>query len=161
MHDNNDDEERAPIGEQSEVVEDVGTTQYALRDRDGPKRVTFADNVEQLQRTDPWALLDAHSNRGFTPKPLRKGKTYRLPEGITLPPSECVTVASNRRLVSRVRDTQKDEVYTPIIIQTLQAFLGKRQDFPEIPMDGLVSGDEFLYYHQQHDQILLPIRLHL
>lgn len=48
-------------------------------------------------------------------------------------------------MVSRVRDSQNDEVYTPLIIQTLQAFLGKREDFPKIPMDGLIFGDEFLY----------------
>jgi len=45
---------------------------------------------------DPWALLDPHSmgDASYTLKPLKKGKTYRLPKGITRPPSECVTGSS-------------------------------------------------------------------
>ncbi len=137
------DEIQAYRTEESQIIEEVGTLQQAAHH--GAKHVTFAEKDTHSKRVDPWALLDPHSSQGFTPKPLRKGKTYRLPEGITLPPSECVTGASTRRVSNRVKTTKKSENYTPLIIQTLQAFLGNREDPPHIPLDGLVFGDEFLY----------------
>lgn len=140
MNDDNDGDGQAQI---IDNVVEVGTTQNAAREVF--KRVTFADTAIQVKRADPWMLLDPHSSEGFTPKPLRKGKTYRLPEGITLPPSECVTGASTRRVVSKVKSSKQEIIYIPLIVQTLQAFLGKREDPPKIPIDGLIFGDEFLY----------------
>lgn len=51
------------------------------------------EEQKKKERVDPWALLDPHSmgDSSYTLKPLKKGKTYRLPKGITRPPSECVT----------------------------------------------------------------------
>jgi condensin-2 complex subunit H2 len=114
------------------------------------KRVTFAETANKLTRDDPWALLDPHSTDGFNPKPLRKAKTYVLPKGIDLPPSECVTGASTRRVVNRSNTEIKTQAPTSIIIESLEAMLGKRKDYPGIPFSGLVFGDEFLYLAKQH-----------
>lgn len=109
------------------------------------KRVTFAETSTRQQQADPWAHLDPHSNQGVSQRPLRKGKTYKLPEGLVQPPSECVTGAgTNPPRQSRPRSSKaKDRpVYS---VETLEVYLGSRQNMPNIPLSGLAYGDEFSY----------------
>jgi Condensin II complex subunit CAP-H2 or CNDH2, N-terminal/Condensin II complex subunit CAP-H2 or CNDH2, C-term len=117
------------------------------------KRVTFADVSIKPKRVDPWSLLDPHSNHGFKARPLRRGKTYLLPYGINLPPSECVTGASTRRVVSRTRTETKTESPRSVMMESLEAILGNRSEYPKIPVEGLVFGDEFLYLAKQHERV--------
>lgn len=144
---NDDDDGPAPMQEDLDV--EIGVSDH--HSAEGvQKRVTFAETAIVQKRVDPWALLDPHSSKGFTSKPLRKGKTYRLPEGIDLPPSECVTGASTRRVIKRTKVKSMDESPKSIILESFQAILGGRDELPPIPVDGLAFGDEFLYVAKKH-----------
>jgi condensin-2 complex subunit H2 len=138
--DMNDDEPESVAGE-NQAPEVIGIT---LQQQQEPtKRVTFQD--VKPKRGDPWALLDPHSSEGNTQKPLRKGKTYRLPEGVDLPPSDCVTGASTRRIPQRRALPRRQEVKTCLAAEAFQAYLGNRGQPPKIPINGLVFGEEFAY----------------
>lgn len=77
------------------------------------KRVTFAETVKPKERrADPWELLDPHSQDGLKARPLRIGKTIKLPPGVQDLPSECVTGTRTRR-VSR----KKKEVVPPALVE--------------------------------------------
>lgn len=154
MNGDDDDEDHVPppVMQDGDMMVEVGVAQQATNGA-GPRRVTFAETNVKPKRADPWALLDPHSSEGFTSKPLRKGKTYRLPEGITLPPSECVTGASTRRVMNRPRPSTTVVLRTSVAVETLHALLGKREEPPHIPMDGLVFGDEFLYIAKETAKI--------
>jgi len=117
MNDNDDNENDDDGGMSSgamamDIEENVATVGSTLSSSLSTKRVAFAESTEEQElerrrkqqqhqqeeqkkkeRVDPWALLDPHSmgDSSYTLKPLKKGKTYRLPKGITRPPSECVT----------------------------------------------------------------------
>jgi len=149
---NDDDDDQGFANPNMEDIEvEIGMAQHAGQAMS--KRVTFAETVYTPKRADPWALLDPHLSDGFNPRSLRKGKTYVLPDGIDLPPSECVTGASTRRVMKR--DKAEISTYTPksIVIQSLDAILNGRKEYPKIPVDGLVFGDEFLYLAKQHDKV--------
>ena len=144
LHDDGDDQGSAnPIIEDIEV--EIGVAGQAMS-----KRVTFAETVHTPKRADPWALLDPHMSNGFNARPLRKGRTYLLPEGIDLPPSECVTGASTRRLVNRNKAAVTMQDPKSIVIQCLEAIFDSRKEYPIIPVDGLVFGNEFMYLAKQH-----------
>ena len=67
-----------------------------------------------IKKNDPWMLLDALDSGGTKPRPLKKGRTIRLPLGIPEKPSLCVTGASTRddkkakAAASRARKALKD-----------------------------------------------------
>lgn len=111
------------------------------------KKVTFA---EPKKRADPWALLDPHASESAKQKPLRKGKTYRLPEEVDTPPSECVTGASTRRMPQRKQTSTKQEVRQGFAVETFRAFLQNTGEPPKIPIKGLFFGDEFAYIAKEN-----------
>jgi condensin-2 complex subunit H2 len=134
----------------------LGNYQSAL------KRVTFADPATK-KKADPWALLDPHAAEGKSKsKPLRIGKTYRLPPGIEEPPSQCVTGARTRRMPQRRRQlvVEKEEPRRACLtVETFRASLRQRshkettesektstQDIlPSVGLKGLLFGKEFAY----------------
>eukprot|EP00934_Nitzschia_sp_Nitz4_P000810 Nitzschia sp. Nitz4//scaffold48_size128905//64303//66480//NITZ4_003599-RA/size128905-augustus-gene-0.23-mRNA-1//-1//CDS//3329552979//810//frame0 len=138
MH-NDDDNSVAPPTDVEVTVGHFPASQPA-------KRVTFDEqqHVEAKPR-DPWALLDPHSGEGFQQKPLRRGKTYRLPDGIKNPPSECVTGARTSRHHQIQPLVSRQETRTGFAVGTLHALLGKRRDPPKVPLNGLLFGNEFAY----------------
>ncbi len=161
-NDNVNDDDDGPgffmNGDEEEVLP-VATQQMA---NDKPARhVTFAEYVPTPKR-DPWALLDPHSVDSVTKaKPLKVGKSIRLPEGITEPPSACVTGARTRRIIRPINPTsQADTATGKRRFDATESFnsqcaFGKRSvndndddtvDF--LPLQGLAFGDEFTYVHQ-------------
>jgi Condensin II complex subunit CAP-H2 or CNDH2, N-terminal/Condensin II complex subunit CAP-H2 or CNDH2, C-term len=106
---------------------------------------------------DPWTLLDPHSQGppAFKRRPLRIGKSIKLPYGVEELPSHIVTGAWTRpQLLPSVRiegDAEKSRYnQRSIVLDTLAAKLANQQNgapmaLPEIPLDGLVFGDEFAY----------------
>jgi condensin-2 complex subunit H2 len=143
FHDDHDDNDNDP--EPVGVEEEVATSSVvavALQQQAPRKKVAFQ---EPKKRIDPWALLDPHSSENATQKPLRKGKTYRLPPGIDLPPSDCVTGASTRRMPQRRPPPARQEVRLCLAAETFRALLRNQWQPPKIPINGLVFGDEFAY----------------
>jgi condensin-2 complex subunit H2 len=129
---------------------------------DKPARhVTFAESVPTPKR-DPWALLDPHSVDSATKsKPLKVGKSIRLPEGITEPPSACVTGARTRRIIRPNNPTpQPDTATGKRRFDATESFnsqcaFGKRsvndndnETLSFLPLQGLAFGDEFTYVYQ-------------
>ena len=122
----------------------VGTT---LLQQKRKKTVTFSESATRnKKRLDPWALLDPHAQDDFRkPKPLRRGKTIRLPEGVDKLPSECVTGARTRQTKQRARQMQpKEEPTKCLAVETFQSLVSNAYELPKIPLNGLVF-QEFSY----------------
>ena len=120
-------------------------------------------------KINPWALLDAHSQRTSTkPKEHKFGTTCRLPLGVTELPSKNNSRTKNshktlskkfiHRKVTHAQQFRAVESFRSYLFAqrrrskilanastTEAGFFGVDIDFPEIPMKGLVFGDEFLY----------------
>lgn len=121
------------------------------------RNVSFAPDIIP-RKNDPWELLDPHKvDKKSKPKPLRIGKTIRLPEGIDSLPSDCVNGTSTQR-VARVQPKPLPPQVPVISIasQTFQATLRKRRhespskddpipEAPTAPIQGLAFGNEFAY----------------
>ena len=142
----------------AEDVQPVGLFRHAASATDN-KRVTFAEatSLPVKKKVDPWLLMDPHERQTDTKnnKPLRKGKTYRLPPGIDQPPSHCVTGARTRRLPKSRAPLSMLENNAPQVSlaastfrQALQKHHGhhkKRiQETTTLPLNGLVFR-EFAY----------------
>jgi condensin-2 complex subunit H2 len=133
-------------------------------------RVTFAETVQQpkKKRSDPWELLDPHTPDSVKARPLRIGKTIKLPPGVDELPSDCVTGARTRRVSRKkkvplppVLEKPSKSLATEIFKATMAArkrshnettvedeYLGIDEEaasFPSLPLKGLVFGDEFAY----------------
>jgi hypothetical protein len=134
-------------------------------------RVSFAETLNQPQkkkRADPWELLDPHTPDSVKARPLRIGKTIKLPPGVDELPSDCVTGARTRRATRRkkvplppVLEKPTKSLATEIFKATMAArkrshnetslddeFVGVDEEaasFPSVPLKGLVFGDEFAY----------------
>ena len=147
------------------------------------KKVTFAvhdvakENAPmENQVVDPWALLDPHTmDTTRKSRPVKLGKTLKLPVGLDDLPSECVTGARTKKWKAAVPvpppiTTEKKFVAT----ETFQALSRKRrlEDYdeeedveetrhadeyaddylPTIPLKGLVYGEEFAYLAREYAQ---------
>jgi Condensin II complex subunit CAP-H2 or CNDH2, N-terminal/Condensin II complex subunit CAP-H2 or CNDH2, C-term len=110
------------------------------------------------KKADPWTLLDPHCQGppAFKRRPLRIGKTIKLPHGVEKLPSQIVTGAWTKpqSLLPSIRServAKKPRCYQrSIVLDTLEAKLANQRNeahyaLPEIPLDGLVFGDEFAY----------------
>jgi len=126
------------------------------------KQVSFAETVKtQPKMADPWELLDPHVPDKAKARPLRIGKTLRLPAGVDEPPSACVTGARTRRIARSKPPVVISEkpVIQSLATRTFKATLRKRshnetqdddqesilEELPTVPLKGLVFGDEFAY----------------
>lgn len=168
-HDNGDDDDDGP----GFVMNDYGDDDDARQPIDDvarqaaqSKRVTFAPNTStapsnkaKKTKADPWALLNPHSadDTVCARKPLRKGRTYRLPEGVELPPSECVTGSSTTRVAQqKAVSWNKPELRPSLAVESFRIAMGK-QLAPSYdtwsskqPFKDLVFGDEFLYVAKEN-----------
>lgn len=150
----NDDEDELPV-----------TTQQMASNK-AARHVTFAESASAPKK-DPWALLDPHSvDTAFKAKPLKIGKSTRLPEGITEPPSACVTGARTRRVMRpNIPPSQSDTTTGKRRFDATESFnnkctFGKRSlvegsneekdndVLSFLPLQGLAFGDEFTYVYQ-------------
>lgn len=130
------------------AAQPIGTTDFAsldLQRHERPKRVTFQQLPGKKKRADPWAVLDPHSGDDQSNKPLRKGKTYRLPVGVDLPPSDCVTGASTRRISSKRETVATPSQEASLTIKMFRSYLQDQREPPTVPITGLVFGNEFAY----------------
>lgn len=156
--DGNDDD--GPGFNMSDEAEEMSATVQQQAESSKPTRhVTFAESAPAPKR-DPWALLDPHSvDSAIKAKPLKVGKSTRLPEGITEPPSACVTGARTRR-VMRPNPLQSDTTTGKRRFDAIESFNSKcafrqgslmeKEDdaLSSLPLQGLAFGDEFAYVYQ-------------
>jgi hypothetical protein len=117
----------------------------------GPKKtVTFED---------PWELLDPHQPLG-TYRPLRKGRTLALPNGLPDLPSDCVTGARTKRRAGRVVGSTVGTIAKPSgpapipgsYATNTYRHLTQGTDLFELPLSGLAFGDEFAYIAKRNKQ---------
>jgi condensin-2 complex subunit H2 len=128
------------------------------------RRVTFAVDPKP-EKKDDWDLLDPHTSDKQKPRPLRVGKTIRLPAGLQALPSECVTGARTRRVARRERVPVLNERVNSrrsFAVDTFKATLAARkrnytetveedesssteEKAPAVPLKGLAFGNEFSY----------------
>jgi hypothetical protein len=133
------------------------------------RRVTFAENVKRApekKMADPWDLLDPHCVDSQKPRPLRIGKTIRLPDGFLETPSECVTGARTRRITRREPVLKEISITArSLATETFKAALARKRSHDEtndstgisfqtltensrrmtVPLTGLAFGNEFAY----------------
>ncbi|KAL3909664.1 MAG: hypothetical protein SGILL_007998 [Bacillariaceae sp.] len=156
MNDDDSDDMRGP----DEQVTTVPFARSSAGD-DSNKRVTFAETTKESdtgkpKKKDPWALLDPHSNgNNYVPKPLKKGMTYKLPEGVSKPPSECVTGARTNRIIHPKAQSLTQPTLRPsVAVETFRVANGK-QLVPEFEVSnfGLAYGDEFLYIAKENAKL--------
>lgn len=136
---NFDDEE--DDGNAGEGTPDDGETQVGVVALQQQRRkVTFNEPSKSKPRVDPWALLDPHSDGGRKPKPLRRGRTIKLPTEVDSLPSECVTGARTRKMPqrSRTRIHEDDNAEKSLAAETFRSFLRDNAPPPKIPLNGLV-----------------------
>jgi hypothetical protein len=134
-------------------------------------RVTFAETVNQPKKkhSDPWELLDPHTPDSVKSRPLRIGKTIKLPPGVDELPSECVTGARTKRVSRKKKVPLPPALEKPaksLATETFKATMAARKrshndttvddesvpgieeeatSFPSVPLKGLVFGHEFAY----------------
>ena len=159
--DGNDDDDDGPGFHMNDDDAEELTAQQMANDK-SVRHVTFAESLAPpAPKRDPWALLDPHAVDSATKaKPLKVGKSTRLPEGITEPPSACVTGARTRRVL-RPTPSQSDTTTTgKRRFDATESFhsscaFGKRSllekdddDVSFMPLQGLAFGDEFAYVYQ-------------
>mmetsp|Transcript_31690 Transcript_31690/g.74565 ORF Transcript_31690/g.74565 Transcript_31690/m.74565 type:complete len:637 (-) Transcript_31690:323-2233(-) len=163
----NDGDVNMPCAHSEQSVE--GTCALASSQHSSTKRVAFADSVEddlqkkhkrqqtKKQKKDPWRLLDPHylGDSSYTPKPLRRGKTYRLPGTILQPPSECVTGSSTTRSTKPERRSIVQQTLRPsLAIENFRVTMGKQlEPSQKISYRGLAYGDEFLYIAKENARL--------
>lgn len=131
--------------------DDDGGPGFAMNDWEGeanqnsqPRRVTFAP--EPKKRVDYWKRLDPHELDKVKPRPLRVGKTIRLPPGIDAPPS-----VARPGVLLRAEPEAANQDYSSFAATAYRS-MRKRQlddeiDFDEVsvPLQGLAFGKEFAY----------------
>ena len=148
----------------SDDDDDMVMTNQQERAPENRKQVSFAPaTIFSEKKDDLWELVDAHAET-LKPRPLRIGKTIKLPAGVNALPSECVTGSRTRRLAKRV-DIMHDPDILPhrsLVTETFQATLAARkrkhihlddsdngEDFdlilPLVPLKGFYFGKEFAY----------------
>lgn len=165
MNDEFEDHDNAMNVDESQV----GVVTLGSSTTTSTKRVAFADSVEdhfkrkqqhqqkKKKKTDPWQLLDPHSigDPSYTLKPLKRGKTIRLPEGILQPPSECVTGSSTSFTAQPERRSLAPPTLRPsLAIETFRVAVGKQlQPSNTISFRGLAYGDEFLYIAKENAKL--------
>jgi hypothetical protein len=117
------------------------------------KRVTFATSVPK-QEKDPWKLLDPHKPDKVKARPLKVGKTIKLPPQVNSLPSERVTGARTRKRAAVVNLPIEVAPPTSLVTDTFKATLARKRKndcvdeesaLPNVPLKGLVFGNEFAY----------------
>jgi condensin-2 complex subunit H2 len=110
-------------------------------------------------KPNPWEMLDPHSASESNGRALRIGTTYRLPPGIDLPPSQCVTGASTRVETHYHPPEPSVEPYCSIATNAYHALL-KGEDLPESASANqkLIFGHEFEYLAKAHAKRLAAER---
>jgi len=160
MNDDFDDDNFGDPSAMNGSESPVGIATLASSLSSSRKRVAFADSVEEhlekkrqnqqkKKKKDPWQLLEPHSvgDPSRALKPLKRGKTIRLPEGIYQPPSECVTGSSTSFTAQPERRSLAPPTLRPsLAIETFRVAVGKQlEPSNTIKFRGLAYGGEFLY----------------
>jgi len=110
-----------------------------------PKKVQIKEN--------PWALLDPHDVGTSKPKPLRIGKTYVLPSGLTDPPSSSVTGARTKKsgpLKTFQQQKKRARSNAGIACETFQATMAMESRKRELL--GLSVDNSVLSHDDEHDE---------
>ena len=150
---------------------DNAQSNYNPAPKQGVSSSKAATDEETKSKDDPWLLLDPHaqSSSASSVKPLRIGRTCKLPPAVSELPSECVTGARTKRRRKLAATTQpilekKEKIISFLTSETFRARLAAQrkrnskkfdetsgEDYdleatlPEVPLTGLFFGNEFLY----------------
>ncbi|KAG7360367.1 condensin II complex subunit CAP-H2 or CNDH2 [Nitzschia inconspicua] len=155
--DNDDDGPGFVMNDDTDEEVHHSRASLSVVDKDKVKRVTFVEEAPPLRsekRTDPWELFDPHSimDPSYSAKPLKMGKTIRLPDGITKPPSECVTGA--RTTVTsqlRVQSLKVPNARPSLAVEIFRVAMGEQPEtLVHISNHGLAYGNEFLHSAKEH-----------
>lgn len=139
-------------------------------DQSGPAPQPPAPQQQPKKQNDAWDLLDPHDAEHQKGRPLRIGTTFALPEGLSQPPSECVTGARTKKHAKQRKHQQviaDDPQPICIATATFKATMANEQrrrdrlsisgtdddhditiekvERPVVPLQGLAFGDEFAY----------------
>lgn len=150
---NDDDDDGAGFAMADDDQEDINTSTQQP-EHDQKKRVTFHNSTMPTKhKKDPWELLDPHVTDKKA-KPLKIGKTIRLPPGVDEPPSACVNGSRTRRMNTKTIEPPKTKTtVASLATRTFHATLRKRthnesiqmEEKPVVPLQGLAFGEEFAY----------------
>lgn len=161
---NDDDDDDGPGFAMIEEEDELPAAAQQIASNKPARHVTFAEPALAPKR-DPWALLDPHSVDSATKaRPLKVGKSTRLPEGIAEPPSACVTGARTRRVMCpNAPSSQTDTTAGKRRFDATESFkhacgkrsldeTNKRENDDVVsavlPLQGLAFGNEFTYIYQ-------------
>jgi len=97
----------------------------------------------ETKKADPWALLDPHDVGTTKPRPLKIGVTYRLPEGLTEPPSKSVTGSHTRRRTLPIRKPVERPAAPVVSIatETFKATVANRRHQQHVAMTSMEDKD--------------------
>jgi hypothetical protein len=144
-----------------EVDEDEAQTLDPTPCEETFKKVTFEEHTEKKKtkniKNNPWELLDPYSidDPSYLPKPFKKGKTFRLPEGISQKPSECVTGARTRRITQpQMRPLIFSKARPSLAVESLRVAMGEQlESRVKITNLGLQYGNEFKYVAKENAKL--------
>jgi len=168
--DHDDDGDAAPFDDDDNDGPGYAFTETTTDSNPAPSPTTIAPTDIAAPRhsnkqTNPWIMLDPHDAGSAKARPLRIGTTFKLPDGLDQPPSECVTGARTKSH-KRTRppaaanvEIKKPAVYTAIAsfhaslskeARIVDGLLEPDQDIATtmMPPHGLAFGDEFAYVHK-------------
>lgn len=158
------------FGDENTGVESTTTMQNGHQ-QSTPRRGTSTEKNKPMEKKDdPWALLDAHSQGTLTKSREHKfGTTCKLPAGVSELPSENNkeprTKRSRRITPPKISARRAKHARQSLALESFKSnlFAQRRRskilanssnkngffsfdvDMTEIPMKGLIFGDEFLY----------------
>jgi Condensin II complex subunit CAP-H2 or CNDH2, C-term/Condensin II complex subunit CAP-H2 or CNDH2, N-terminal len=157
-HDDDDHENQA-LAPQQQQHSRAGVLRTAQDGSRMPKKsVTF---------NDPWELLDPHQPVG-NPRPLKKGMTLVVPDGLADLPSDCVTGARTksrtgkeaRRNVGRASQSlaaalrrSTNGPLSESYATDMYRHLTDGTDLPEMSLTDLAFGEEFAYIRKLNRRI--------
>ena len=148
-----------------------GQSQSQATQKQGTTSQGEQDNAALVQ-DDPWALLDAHSTTFVKSREHKFGTTCRLPAWLDGLPSEG-RKRGRRGVPPKIRERRVKPATESLAVQSFKAKLMAQRrrrkilestsnnpglldldsDIPQIPLKGLIFGDEFLYIAKETARI--------
>lgn len=149
-----DENQNAPPPQQQQKAGVLRTAQNVATQH--KKSVTF---------NDPWELLDPHQPMG-NHRPLKKGMTLVVPDGLYNLPSDCVTGARTKRRTGKENSkalgrasqssSEKGSPNGPLsesYATDMYRNLTEGTDLPQMSLTDMAFGEEFAYIRKQNRRI--------
>jgi hypothetical protein len=141
--------------------DEAPTVDLTPRDEVSKKVAFVEENIKEKKsknaKNDPWKLLDPHSidDLSYMPKPFKKGKTFRLPDGISQRPSECVTgVRTSQITKPQIRSLHFPKARPSLAVESFRVAKGVQlESRVKITNLGLLYGSEFMYVAKENAKL--------